>query len=186
MPDFRRFRVEGATYFFTVVTDRRKPFLCSDNARGILRKLLIECNDRWPFTISAIVLLPDHLHTVWILPHGDANYSRRWGWIKKEFTKAWLSAGHSEQPVSPGRVHKRQHGVFQPRFWEHLIRDEDDFERHADYIHYNPVKHGYVASPRDWEWSSFHRYVTAGAYSAEWGQDVAEPSFADIATQAGE
>jgi putative transposase len=186
MPNYRRFRVEGAIYFFTLVTDGRQPFLCTDDARALLRKFLKECDERWPFTISAIVLLPDHLHTLWSLPQGDDKYSRRWGWIKKEFTKAWLGSGHPEQLVSAGRARKRQHGVFQPRFWEHLIRDEEDFERHADYIHYNPVKHRYVASPRDWSWSSFHRYVKAGIYPIDWGQSIDEKCFANIAEQAGE
>ena len=129
---------------------------------------LIECRARWSFTIDAVVLLPDHMHTIWTLPTNDANYSRRWGWIKKEFTKGWLAAGQEELPVSSGRARKRYHGVFQPRFWEHMIRDEDDFIRHADYIHFNPVKHGYVRCAWDWEWSSFRSQVAKGWYFREW------------------
>ncbi len=183
--DYRRYRVEGATYFFTVVTDARAPFLCNETARALLRRSLIGCQARWPFVIEAIVLLPDHLHTLWTLPPEDANYSRRWGWIKKEFTKSWLALGHSEQSISAGRARKRYHGVFQPRFWEHTIRDEGDFTRHADYIHSNPVKHGYVASPKDWEWSSFRQQVAKGWYPEDWGTTECD-NFGDIAARVGE
>ena len=186
MPEYRRYRVEGATYFFTVVTDGREPFLCQDEARAILRGLLSECRARWPFTTDAIVLLPDHLHALWTLPENDANYSRRWGWVKKEFTKAWLGRGKAEQPVSPGRQHKRQRGVLQPRFWEHLIRDEDDFERHADYIHYNPVKHGHSRTPKEWPWSTFHDWVRQGFYPEDWGGGDPEARFASITDTVGE
>lgn len=186
MPNFRRYRVEGATYFFTVVTDGREPLLCTEAARSLLRGLLTDCRERWPYKMHAIVLLPDHLHTLWTLPENDADYSRRWGWIKKEFTKGWLAAGNPERPVSPGRVNKRQRGVLQPRFWEHMIRDEGDFERHADYIHYNPVKHGYVQSPCDWEWSTFHQFVGSGDYPSDWGCGDVELKFDDIAARVGE
>jgi putative transposase len=182
--NYRRYRVEGATYFFTVVTDSRVPFLCGDTARVLLHRVFAECRARWPFTIDAIVLLPDHLHTIWTLPEADASYSRRWGWLKKEFTKGWLEAGNAEQPVSAGRERKRYRGVFQPRFWEHLIRDEDDFIRHADYIHFNPVKHGYAKSAWDWEWSSFRQQVSKGWYPQDWA--AAGDDYADIAEQAGE
>jgi putative transposase len=186
MPDFRRYRVDGGTYFFTVVTDRREPFLCRPEARRLLRQLLLTCNARWPFTTDAMVLLPDHLHVVWTLPPGDANYSRRWGWIKKEFTKGWLTAGGVEQAVSPGRARKRQHGVLQPRFWEHAIRDDDDYERHMDDVHYNPVKHGYVHLPREWKWSTFHRWVGAGVYPPDWGSAAVAPTWPDLAQTVGE
>ena len=172
--NYRRYRVEGATYFFTLVADGRQTFLCHDDSRALLRRLLIECRKRWPFTIDAIVLLPDHLHTLWTLPEGDSRYSMRWAWIKKECTKGWLSLGNKERPVSPGRRHKRQHGVLQPRFWEHLIRDDADFETHADYTHYNPVKHGYVSAVKDWPWSTFHQWVKEGIYPEDWGIGVGE------------
>lgn len=186
MPDFRRYRVEGASYFFTVVTDGRAPFLCHPEARRLLRRLLVACAARWPFITDAIILLPDHLHAVWTLPAGDANYSRRWGWVKKEFTKGWLASGGNEQPVSPGRVAKRRHGVFQPRFWEHAIRDDTDFANHLDYIHYNPVKHGYAVRPGDWPWSSFHRWVEAGAYPPNWGAAKPDLPWESLSHTAGE
>jgi putative transposase len=183
--NYRRYRVEGATYFFTVVTDGRAPIFVTDDGRAILRAALRGCMARWPFALDAIVLLPDHLHALWTLPPDDANYSRRWGWVKKEFTKAWLAGGNPERAVSAGRAAKRQRGVLQPRFWEHLIRDEADFERHADYIHYNPVKHGYAEAPRDWRWSSFRRFVAGGAYPDDWGTG-AELTFPEIDARTGE
>ncbi|HEX8203955.1 MAG TPA: transposase, partial [Isosphaeraceae bacterium] len=135
MPNFRRDYVPGGMYFFTVVTDHRAPFLCQELARRILGTVLRECRERWPFQIEAIVLLPEHLHTILTLPVGDARYSTRWGWIKKEFTSRWLAAGCVEQPRTEGRRRDGRRGVLQPKFWEHTLRDERDFERHFDYIH---------------------------------------------------
>jgi putative transposase len=122
-----------------------------------------------PFLINAIVLLPEHLHAIWSLPPGDAKYSKRWGKIKKSFTEAYLAAGGREQPISHGKSRQRRRGVWQPSFWEHMIRDEVDFERHFDYIHYNPVKHGHVACAKDWPYSSFHRWVRESVYDRNWG-----------------
>jgi len=167
--DYRRFRVEGATYFFTVVTDGRVPLLVEEQARVFLRLVYDRCRERWPFVTNAIVLLPDHLHAIWSLPPGDADYSRRWAWIKKEFTKLWLAEGNPERRVSVARARDGRRGVWQPRFWEHMIRDVDDFEKHADYIHFNPVKHGYAKSPGNWEWTTFHTWVRDGHYPTDWG-----------------
>ncbi len=169
MPDFRRYFVPGGSYFFTAVTDGREPILCRPEARAILRSKLEECQTRWKFAIEAIVLLPDHLHTIWTLPPEDEDYPLRWAWIKKEFTKDWLSAGYDERPVSDGRRKDGRRGVWQPKYWEHLIRDETDHENHMNYLHYNPVKHGYVSLPREWRWSSFHRWARAGVYDPDWG-----------------
>ncbi len=127
-PDFRRTFQPGGAYFFTVVSDRRAPILCSQAARGILRDAFVACRRRWPFRIDAIVLLPDHVHTIWTLPVGDA------------------------------------------RLW-----DEIDFERHFDYVHYNPVKHGLSPCPRDWPHSSFHRWAGRGVYPADWGCSASGP-----------
>ena len=175
MADYRRYYVPGGTYFFTVVTHGRARFPCDPLARSLLRSVFRECLSRWPFLVDAIVLLPDHLHTIWSLPSHDASYSRRLAWIKKEFTKRWLARGGREGAVSVTRLPRQDHGVWQRRFWEHAIQDEDDFERHLDYIHYNPVKHGLVRSPRDWPYSSFHRWVKLGAYAADWGSNLAQP-----------
>ncbi|MEW4566893.1 transposase [Tautonia sp. JC769] len=169
MPHYRRFFVPGGTYFFTVVTERRIPLLCIEAARRHLRQAMSDCRRRWPFRIEAIVLLPDHLHTVWSLPPNDADYSTRWAWIKKEFTIAWLDEGGSECEVSDSKRRHRRRGVWQRRFWEHCIDDEDDLARHVDYIHFNPVKHGLVRCARDWPYSTFHRFAQRGAYPLDWG-----------------
>jgi putative transposase len=169
MADYRRWLVPGGTFFFTVVTRNRVPVFAGEGARTLLGEKLRACQGRWPFEINAIVLLPEHLHTIWSLPSGDAAYPRRWGWIKKEFTKAWLADGGQEQPMNSARQQRNDRGVWQPRYWEHTIQDEDDFDRHFDYIHYNPVKHGHVRCPKDWPHSSFHRWADQGVYDREWG-----------------
>jgi putative transposase len=168
MPDFRRAYIPGATYFFTLVTEERARWLCSELARACLRQAIVHCRQRWPFSIVAIVLLPDHLHTIWSLPRGDTAYPRRWAAIKREFTTTWLAAGGAEAPVTASRQRQRRRGVLQRRYWEHVIRDERDFERHADYIHYNPVKHGLCQCPGDWPYSSFRRFVRSGDYPPDW------------------
>jgi putative transposase len=180
MPEYRRYYVPGGTFFFTLVTEGRSRFLCQETARIILRTQMQLCQKRWPFSIEAIVLLPDHLHALWVMPAGDSNYSLRWAWIKKEFTKSWLEAGGEEQGVSDSRRRNRRRGVWQRRFWEHMIRDENDYERHFDYIHYNPVKHGLVARPQDWPHSTFHLWVKRNIYPLEWGCGPEEMKFDDL------
>jgi putative transposase len=125
--------------------------------------------------VTAIVLLPEHLHCIWALPSGDSDYSSRWRWIKAEFTRAWLALGGREVCCAPAAQRERRRGIWQRRFWEHTIRDEADLERHADDIHYNPVKHKHVQNPRDWPWSSFHRWVKLGQYPSNWGRGVVVP-----------
>ncbi len=169
MSDWRRVFEPGGTYAFTLVAEGRAPIFSDPRGRAILRGVLRDCRRQWPFEVVALVLLPDHLHALWRLPDGDAAYPRRLGWAKKEFTKAWLAGGGAEQPVSASRQRHRRRGVWQRKFWEHALRDDDDLREHLDYIHYNPVKHGYVRCARDWPWSSFHRYVRAGAYTEDWG-----------------
>lgn len=122
------------------------------------------------------------------LPRGDDDYPRRWAWIKRSFTRKWLMAGGIENPVSDGRRRDGRRGVWLPKYWEHTIEDEDDYESHFDYVHFNPVKHGLVRSPRDWPWSSFHRWVRAGVYPSHWGSgiDGERPCFDDIADTVGE
>jgi putative transposase len=120
--------------------------------------------ERYPFVIEAIVILPDHLHTSWRLPNTDDNFSIRWMVIKRKF-----SAGFKTEGVNASKQSKREKGIWQRRFWEHCIRDEADWRRHMDYIHYNPVKHGYCATPAEWPYSSFHRSVKQGLYALDWG-----------------
>ncbi len=169
MPHYRRYWVPGATYFFTVVTHGRAPILCTNLARPLLHAALEDCRRECPFDMPAVVLLPDHLHAVWTLPPGDDDFAGRWGRIKRVFTQTYLAAGGDQLPITAARRRQHRRGVWQPRFWEHLIRDEDDYEKHFDYIHWNPVKHGYAATAWDWEWSSFRRWVTAGVYPPDWG-----------------
>ena len=178
----------GGTYFFTVVTDQRRPIFASADARMILGNVIRECQNSHRFEVRAIVLLPDHLHSIWCLPSGVANYSGRWQWIKTQFTQRWLAVSRSECRVSQGRTNDGRRGVWQPKFWEHSIKDERDFESHFDYIHFNPVKHEYVRCPVDWEWSSFRRWVRAGVYSENWacGERDQVPMFDHIENTVGE
>jgi putative transposase len=170
LPDYRRWYHPGGTYFFTVVTQQRHPLFRVPAARDLLGASFRETARGHPFETIAIVLLWDHLHCVWALPRADADFSIRWNAIKGTFAKAWLASGGAEVPVTPSQGSRRCRGVWQPRFWEHLVRDEEDLERCCDYIHYNPVKHGYVRSPGEWPWSSFLRHVRAGQYAADWGE----------------
>jgi putative transposase len=171
MPNFRRRFRPGGTYFFTQVTDGRSPFLTSDLARRLLRDAIDQTRRRWPFEIDAWVLLPDHTHSIWTLPDEDADYSRRWAFLKKEFTKSWLASGGREAPVTEGRLNDGRRGVWQPKFWEHTVRDDLDYERHFHYLHYNPVKHGLVRAPAEYPYSTFHRHVRANVYEPTWRSD---------------
>jgi len=153
----------------------------------ILRAKFRECRRNWPFNSQAIVVLPDHLHTIWSLPRGDENFSGRWAFIKREFTKEWIASGGQEGTTTDGQQNDDRRGVWQTKFWEHTIESEEDFESHFDYIHYNPVKHGYVTCPSNWRWSSLHRYQNLGVYPRDWacaGRTV--PDFANIEEQMGE
>ncbi len=169
MPDYRRWYVAGGTYFFTLVTYRRAPLFGEETARRLLGEAIRNELEKRPFEIRAIVLLPDHLHTLWTLPASEDDYSIRWSAIKARFTRNWLQRGGRESVVTAGEQREGRRGLWQPRFIEHTIRDEDDFENHFDYIHYNPVKHGLVPVPNGWPWSTFHKYVQLGVYSADWG-----------------
>lgn len=173
MPDYRRCYVPGGSYFFTVVTERRSPILGTDLTRDLLRAAFRDVLHRWPpFRVEAMVMLPDHLHAIWTLPPGDCDYSKRWGAIKKYFTASWLALGGAETPCSESRIRHRRRGVWQRGFWEHALRDRQDYDRHFDYIHYNPVKHGYVKYPYDWPYSTFHHWARRGVYDLRWGCDV--------------
>ena len=170
MSNYRRWYMTGGTCFFTVVTQHRVPMFRDPLAVRLLGEVMRSVRLESPFHTIAVVVLPDHLHCVWSLSRGDSDYSGRWQRIKGTFTAQWLSAGGSEASPSESRVRKGEHGVWQRRFWEHQIQDEMDLERHVDYIHYNPVKHGYAARPADWPWSSFLRHVRLGQYPADWGR----------------
>ncbi len=157
--EYRRFYQSGGWYFFTVVTGNRNPILIDNIER--LREAFRLCLSRYPFEIEAIVILPDHLHALWKLPEGDADFSRRWMVIKRKF-----SSGLSGAVISASKAKKREKGIWQRRFWEHYIRDEEDWRRHVDYIHFNPVKHGYVSEPQNWQYSSYQKAIDKGWYEA--------------------
>jgi putative transposase len=179
MPDYRRCYEPGGTFFFTLVTHHRRPILDTDLTRSCLREAINEVRTKWPFTMVAIVLLPDHLHSVWTLPSGDARYPIRWKRIKEQFTRRYLRAGGEEIPPGISRQRHCERGVWERRYWEHTVRDEDDLKRCVDYVHWNPKKHGYVGNVRDWPWSSFHRYVAMGEYTLEWGAEDPTPGYND-------
>ncbi|HVJ84376.1 MAG TPA: transposase [Caulifigura sp.] len=187
MPNYRRNYVPGATYFFTVVTHGRRPILADPRAHLHLGNVFRECQQAWPFKLDAIVLLPDHLHCIWRLPQGDDRYSARWSWIKLEFTKRWLASGGVEGQTTRAQQREHRRGVWQPRFWEHTVKDEEDYQTRFDYIHFNPVKHGYVQSPYEWEPSSFHRWVEQGVYPRRWASAGTKlPNFSAVEHLCGE
>lgn len=168
MPDYLRNLVEGGTYFFTVVTYHRKHVFSNILARKILHDAWTITNHRHPFETIAVCLLPDHIHCMWKMPEGDSDYSTRWKEIKRHFSINYQKQiGYGEERNTSHLKHKEV-AVWQRRFWEHTIEGEDDFEAHFDYIHFNPIKHGYVERAADWQWSSFHRYVIKGIYDLNW------------------
>ena len=134
-----------------------------------LRSAFKYVRTRHSFTVDAIVILPDHLHAVWTLPPDDSDFALRWRLIKTEFPRALLLNEH----CSASRQTKHERGIWQRRYWEHLVRDEADLSRHVDYVHMNPVKHGLVTRLADWPHSSFHRYVRKGILPMDWAGDMA-------------
>lgn len=206
MPNYRRADISGATYFFTVVSHRRRPILCDESVRHALRQAINIVKTKHSFDIDAWVLLPDHLHCIWTLPENDHAYSVRWSMIKRLVTQAigmhykndtdHGAHGATYEAVQPGgRVRRAHHmysnsehsyhsnkplmsasrlrrcegDIWQRRFWEHRVRDQADLNRCLDYLHWNPVKHGYVNRVAEWQFSTFHRYVREGAYPEDWG-----------------
>jgi putative transposase len=170
MPDYRRNRIPGATYFFTVnLRDRRSDLLASqidalrEAVRGVRRKL--------PFHIDAWVVLPDHMHCLWTLPEDDSDFPDRWRRIKATFSRSL----RVPQQQSLAKSRKGERGIWQRGYWEHTIRDDRDYAARMDYIHFNPVKHGLARSPGDWPFSSFRQCVAAGFYPADWLGGGAEP-----------
>lgn len=164
---YRRARVPGSTYFFTVVTFDRRKIFTDEQSVALLRQAIEAVQARRPFKVEAAIILPDHLHMLWRLPDGDADFSIRWRLIKSYFTRRW--PGARDCPATLSRQRKGERAVWQRRYWEHLIRDEADWQRHVDYIHYNPVKHGLAYAPSAWRYSSFHTFVKEGYYSLDWG-----------------
>lgn len=168
MSRYRRSQAAGATYFFTVALANRRGTLLTDHVDH-LRDAYRKVSQRLPFETIAICILPDHIHAIWQLPQDDADFSTRWSQIKSGFSR-----GLAPGPRSHSKLLHRDKGIWQRRFWEHQIRDENDLERHVDYVHYNPVKHGLVKRVAGWPYSSFHRYVSRGWLAEDWAGDVSQ------------
>ena len=165
--EYRRAKIFGGTYFFTVVTYGRKGILTDPANVTLLRNAFRHVMEKQPFKIDAFVLLPDRLHCIWTLPDEDIDFPKRWKSIKSYFTRKCLP--EYRNIPNGARIKKKEQAVWQRRYWEHLIRDDDDYLRHVEYIHYNPVKHGHSRTPGEWAYSSFHKYVRQGKYDYNWG-----------------
>ncbi len=166
---YRRTFSPGGSYFFTLVTKNRRPLFNLPENVAVLRDAFSTVRTKRPFKIDAIVILPDHLHCIWTLPDKDTDYATRWRLIKTWFTKHCDRNLLTPPKTSKGR--KQQQAIWQNRYWEHLLRDNTDFEKHIDYIHYNPCKHGLVDKPVDWKYSSFHHFLKHGILTADWTCD---------------
>jgi len=171
---YRRADVGGATYFITANLAERRLTLLTDHVDA-LREAVRRVKARHPFDIDAMVVLPDHLHLLMTLPVGDADFSTRIGAIKSTFSRQLPKT----ERIRDSRIRKRERGIWQRRFWEHMIRDDRDYAAHVDYIHINPVKHGYVARASEWPHSSIHRYIANGVVDAEWASSVEEGEFGE-------
>jgi putative transposase len=165
MTDYRRFYIPGATWFFTVNLAQRKHNHLLVEQINLLRQSFRYVKQRKPFEINAIVVLPDHLHCILTMPSDDVDYSVRWGLLKAHFSRAMPEG----ERISNSRQQRRERGIWQRRFWAHLITSQDDMNNHIDYIHWNPVKHGYVNQVSDWKYSSFQRFVEGDIYPVHWG-----------------
>lgn len=166
MTRYRRAFVPGATYFFTLNLAARHTTLLVDHI-DLLREAIRYTQQRYPFAIDAMVVLPDHLHAVWILPPGDADFPIRWRLIKTWFSRKPPYGEHRRT----SRASRGERGIWQRRYWKHLIRDETGYVRHVDYIHWNPVKHRHVARAKDWPYSTFHRFLRDGMLAEDRGWD---------------
>jgi len=167
MPNYRRAYAPGGCWFFTANLLDRHSSLLPDRIAA-LRDAARKTHARYPFNIDAVVVLPEHIHTIWTLPPDDTDFSIRWRWIKALFSRA-IPKG---EPLSQARAARGERGIWQRRFWEHLIRDDDDYARHVEYCYINPVKHGLVSRVRDWPHSSFHRDVRDGVFPEDWAGEV--------------
>ena len=161
---YRRSSVKGGTYFFTVNLANRQSTLLIDEAKR-LGNVMRQVKKQHPFHLDAIVVLPEHLHALWTLPDNDSDYATRWMLIKSGFSRQLAK----EEKCNSSRRKKGERGIWQRRYWEHMIRDEQDYERHVEYIHYNPVKHGHVEQASDWQYSSIHKYISKGIVEKDWG-----------------
>ena len=173
MVNYRRATVPGASYFFTVTLRDRRSSILVEQIAALREALQTHLRTR-PFRIDAMAVLPNHIHALWTLPPDDHDYSGRWRAIKAGVTRATRKRGASLHADRRG-----EYGLWQRRFWEHLIRDHTDFARHVEYIHFNPVRHGLVERPADWPWTSLHRYIRQGIVAPDWATDTYEGRFGE-------
>jgi len=166
MTNYRRNFIPGGSYFFTIAIADRSSCLLVERI-DLLRHAFRTVKNEHPFEVTAVVILPDHLHCIWALPPGDTDYPTRWKRIKAAFSRGLPK----HEPRSASRITKGERGIWQRRFWEHTLRDEADLQRHIDYIHYNPVKHGHATSAMAWPHSSFRKFVKQGIYPENWAGD---------------
>jgi putative transposase len=171
---YRRVLEAGATYFFTLVTHQREPLFANDGHVQRWHAAVTAVQRKRPFTIEAEVILPDHVHMMWTLPEGNADYATRIRLAKTAFTRS-LELNRSSPSSNTSRASKGERDIWQRRYWEHTIRNERDFQSLLDYIHFNPVKHGLVEKPTDWPHSTFHAWVAKGAYDPWWGSGDMPP-----------
>ena len=169
MSQYKRCYQSGGYYFFTLVTYQRRPIFSNPENVKHLKISMNRVKKKYPFFLNAIVILPDHLHCLWKLPENDKDFSTRWRLIKRYFSMEMNTLIN----------HRKEKEVWQRRFWEHVIRNEDDWQKHMDYIHYNPVKHGLAKSPGDWQHSSFNYWVENGLYEKNWGS-IESITFAEM------
>jgi putative transposase len=168
MSRYRRSRF-GTAFFFTLVAYDRRPILCDRAIRTALRRAILDVQAKRPFRVDAWVLLPDHLHCIWTLPDADSDFSMRWNLIKRSVSVTCREQYRQVNLLTPSGRHRQESTIWQRRFWEHRIVDDEDFARHVDYVHFNPVKHGLVSTAGHWPYSTYHRFVASGTYPADWG-----------------
>lgn len=162
----------GKMYFFTLVAFERRAIFCQPDFLNAFRDAIKEVRTICPFQVIAWVQLPDHLHCIIEFDNPDVNFGRFWGAIKRKTTKLCPQYQMDIHDLSLSKVLRNEKGIFQRRFYEHLIRDNNDLIQHLNYIHYNPIKHGLVQQVKEWQYSTFHRYVKNGFYDENWGNNI--------------
>jgi putative transposase len=170
MPNYRRAWHPGGTYFFTVNLLERGDNDLLVRHIDLLRETIRSVKQRHPFVIHGWVVLPDHMHCVIELPENDDNFPLRWRLIKMGFSKLLPK----QERLSDVRKRRGERGIWQRRYWEHLIKDEKDYQAHMDYVHINPIKHGLVSKVIDWPYSTFHHLVKTGIYPNDWAGSVVD------------
>ena len=168
MSNYRRSHSQGGCYFFTVVSFKRRRIFTDEAMIVAMRNAVHAVQQHMPFRIDAWVTLPDHIHTLWTLPANDGDYSKRWGLIKRHVSRSCEAYWAPLEMLSLSNIKRDEKGIFQRRFWARDIMDVEDFSKHMDYIHFNPVKHGLVKHAVDWKYSTFHKYCKNGLYTIDW------------------